>query len=116
MEIAFNKKSLRKLCEDENLARWSLGAIVANKLKARLADLKAARCIDDVRAGTPRIIPGRRNSRVQINLTEGYRIRLVVNHNIFPTVSGGSGLVDWSNVSRIKIVAIERTNVQKKRV
>jgi hypothetical protein len=42
MEVAFNTRNLRTLCEDLGVARDLLGMPAADQLKARLADLRAS--------------------------------------------------------------------------
>ena len=55
MEIAFNTKSLRAICESEAKAKRELGPSVAGILKHRLADLQAAKSANDLVAGQPRM-------------------------------------------------------------
>jgi proteic killer suppression protein len=109
LEIAFAKKSLRQLCESERTARHSLGAGVAEKLKARLADLRAASSVKELVAGRPREMRRERTRQIAVDLCDGYRIVFCINHSVVPL--GNRGRVDWSRVNRIKIVNIESKHV-----
>lgn len=105
LELAFSNKSLRQLCQSEAIAKRSLGTIVAEKLKRRLADLRAATCVADLVAGRPREREGSHHHEIVVDLGEGTRLVFCANHNIIPMLE--SGAVDWSKVSRIKILGIE---------
>lgn len=108
VEIAFAKKSLRQVCESERTARHSLGAAVAEKLKRRLADLRAANSVKDLVAGRPKELTNARAGQISLELAEGFRLILSANHNVPPLLEGTR--VDWSKVSRIKIISIEDTD------
>jgi hypothetical protein len=58
LELAFESKALLTLCESESRACSELGADVAESLKHRLADLRAARTATDLLVGRPRTIAG----------------------------------------------------------
>jgi plasmid maintenance system killer protein len=109
MEIAFENKSLRKLCESERTARRSLGARVAERLKRRLADLRAANCVQDVVAGRPRELHGNSAGQVVLDLGEGAYLVFCTNHSVAPLSDGTH--VDWSKVNRVKIISIENNHV-----
>lgn len=105
LEIAFAEKSLRQLCENETKAQQVLGAAMAEKLKRRLADLRAATCITDLVAGRPRELDGPCPRPFAVDLRDGARIVFSANHNVNPLLK--SGCVDWPKVSRVKILRIE---------
>jgi proteic killer suppression protein len=105
LEIAFATKKLRQLCENEEVARSSVGHAVAGRLKARLADLSAASCVKELVAGRPRQLTGRRPGCLAVKLTSGWRLVICANHNAVPEVDGGA--IDWSRVNRVKVVDIE---------
>lgn len=102
MEIAFDTLSLRILCENEEKAKIKFGPHIAQNLKKRLADLRAATNIYDVVAGNPQTF-GKNKSQMQIELSNGFQIILSANHPVNPM---NDGSVDWHNVSRIKVVRI----------
>jgi proteic killer suppression protein len=106
MEIAFESKSLRTVCESESQAKQELGDAVAAALKRRLADLRAATSINDLVAGRSRV--GNDRNKMMIDLCDGYRLIVQANHIKNPKLEGGG--VNWKKVNRIKIVRIERNH------
>lgn len=101
LEISFADKSLRQLCENGAIARRKLGSKVAEKLKRRLADLRAVSCVKELVAGRPREVEG----IVIVELCGDYRIILCANHNSNPLLK--TGAIDWSMVNHVKILKIE---------
>lgn len=108
LELAFDKRPLREICEREDKAKRHLGESVADKLKRRLADLRAAASVADLVAGRPRELSGSCPSHIAVDLCEGYRIVFSANHTANPVLNTGD--VDWSRVTRVKILRIERGN------
>lgn len=105
MELAFAKKSLRQLCENQAEAKRNLGIGMADKLRRRMADLRAATCVKDLVAGRPSEFEDARRQQFSVDLCEGSRIVFCANHNTIPLLKSGG--VDWSRVSRVKILRIE---------
>ena len=103
MELAFDSKSIRTICENEAQAKLELGASVAEVLKHRLADMRAARSPKDLVVGRPRI--GADGQHMVIDLSDGHRIIFKPNHVNSPLTKTGE--LDWAKVSRIKILRIE---------
>lgn len=103
MELAFDSKSLRTICESEAQARLELGAEVAEVLKHRLADLRAATSTKDLVAGRPRISADRQH--MVVDLCDGHRIIFKPNHTKLPKMDSGD--IDWARVTRIKLLRIE---------
>lgn len=106
LELAFNSKSLRTICESETHAKSELGLQGAEVLKHRLADLRAATSIKDLVVGRPSILNDADNQDIAIDLCEGHRLVFCANHPKNPVTK--SGELDWLRVSRIKILRIER--------
>lgn len=104
LEIAFETKDLRKICENEAEAARQLGSAAAEVLKHRLADLDAATSPTDLIAGNPRLGPD--PQAMTIDLCGGYKIVFSPNHPNNPTRR--SGEVAWNKVSRIRILRIGR--------
>lgn len=107
LELAFVTKWLRQLCESEAKGKKELGEEIADKLKSRMADLRAASSVVDLVAGRPR----ETNGNFVIDLTDGVSIIFSANHNTNPLLKNGK--VDWSKVRRIKIEEIAHDNEQK---
>ena len=105
LELAFAQKSLRQLCEDEARAKRELGETVAEKLKRRLADLRAASSVEDLVAGRPRKVKGDRHPHIAVHLCDRTCIIFCANHTKVQVLESGD--VDWSKVSRIKILEIK---------
>lgn len=105
LQLAFAKKSLRDLCENKVKADCDLGMEMAEKLRRRLADFRAATCVTDLVAGQPRELKGGRRAEFTVELNRGSRVILCANHNTVPLFESGG--VDWSKVTRVKILRIE---------
>jgi hypothetical protein len=107
LELSFDQKLLRELCESDAKLKRSFGAEKAEKLKLRLADLRASPCILDL---PPVSICKYDDTDPQliIMLSENLRIVLSMNHNVVPRLSSNG--IDWSKVTRLKILRIENEN------
>jgi len=105
LEIAFAEKSLRLICENMAIAERKLGEKVAEKLKRRLADLRAASYVKEIVAGKPRVLDGKHPEQIAVELCDEYLLIFCANHNTNPKLD--SGEIDWSQVNRIKILLIE---------
>lgn len=109
LEIAFDSKPIRTLCESEVHAKHVLGSKVAEILKHRLADLRAATSVRDLVAGRPRVFSDGAHKRcMAIDLCDGYRIVFCANHNRNPTTDADD--LDWPRVNRIRILGIESSH------
>lgn len=103
MEIAFDTRELRLLCE-KNEPPVSLASTVVESLRSRLADVRAALTVHDLVAGAPNA-GGDHGEILVIQLADGYELILHANHVNNPVAVDGK--VDWSNVSRVKVIAVE---------
>lgn len=104
LELAFSQKSLRNLCESQLKAERVLGISVAATLRARLADLRAAERVTDLVAGPPAILDDKPPGRVAIPLGGDTFIFFSANH--VSVDLNPSKKVNWSRVSRIKILEL----------
>ena len=77
---------------------------MADALQHRLSDLRAAASISDLVAGNPRMENYGDTERLVIDLSDDQEIVLAANHRENPRK--GNGMLDWSAVSRVKIVRI----------
>ena len=93
LELAFDTKSLRDLCENEEKARRELGPEVAEKLKHRLADLRAAESVKDLVVGQPREVKSADPGCFLVDLANGCRLTFCANHLKVPKLT--SECVDW---------------------
>lgn len=104
--MAFSTKALRALCEHEEKAVRELGAKVAARLKRRIADVRAATCVKDLILGKPHELTHYGiEVHFSVDLCDGFQIVFCANHKVVPLLESGD--VDWGEVSRIKIVAVE---------
>ena len=106
--LAFDSKLLRAICEKAAEAYCRFGPTVAKILHHRMADLRSATVAKDLVAGRPRVLKGTDGQKMAVDLCEGYRIVFTANHPNNPKLE--SGEVDWANVSRIKILDIEKSH------
>ena len=112
LELAFETKTLRDLCEKEEKARRELGPEVAEKLKHRLADLRAAESVQDLVIGRPRETQCANPGCFVIDLADGCSLAFCANHRKVPLLTSGG--VDWAKVSRVKILRIENAHGQQR--
>lgn len=105
MEIAFNSSELRTICEDEGSAKKELEPQVAEKLKHRLADLRAVVSILDLVVGLSSKVDGASSDEKNLDLCNGYSIVFCANHVKNPLMKTGE--IDWLRVTRIRILRIE---------
>ncbi len=82
-----------------------LGSEVAEILKHRLADLVSANSTEDLVAGRPRLLEEANRQHMTLDLCDGQCIVFCANHPRNPLTE--SGEIDWSRVSRIKILRVE---------
>ena len=101
LQLAFETKYLRTLCERSADAIRDLGQDVARDLMRRLADLDSAVTVNDLLLGQPCASD---NGDLVIELVHGYRLECRANHPNNPTTTAGA--IDWKKVSRIKIVGV----------
>jgi hypothetical protein len=101
LELAFETKPLREICESQEKAKQQLGARIAAVLKDRLADLRAAATVADLPLGEPHKVSG----GYVLELSDEFRLIVSPNHKSNPVLS--SGAIDWAKVSRIKIIDLE---------
>ena len=102
LEISFESRALRTLCEDEAVAESKLGTAGARALRSRLADLRSADSIRDLPAGNPRI--DEKSEELLIDVSQGLALVFQANHVTNPQTPHKR--VDWGHVSRIKLLRI----------
>ena len=105
MEIQFDTKELRDVCEQEAVAIDQLGVMAAGGLKLRLADLRAAEAISDVLAGNPQQGQHDGTDCFRFSLDEGAVLVLTPNHSK-PRLDD-AGKTDWPQVRRIRVVSLK---------
>ena len=109
MDIAYNSKALRDLCEDVELAEAKFGRAISSTLLDRLADIDAADTVDDLIAGQLAISKVGKREVLTISLGGGFAIFLEANHNEIPTNKRGE--VKWGRIRRLQLLKIERYEI-----
>lgn len=112
MELAFHKKSLRKLCESESFAKRKLGSDIATQLKNRIADFRAIKYADDLTSMLPNISEINVSGELYFvaNLHGDHIISFCANH---PNNPINNNKIDWKKVRRIKIMRIGVNNYEQ---
>lgn len=101
MELAFKTHGLRQTCENAELASSEFGNEVARELLRTLADLRAARSLDDLVAGS-RQVDG---EHVTVDIFDSHHLDLIANHVKNPLTDGH---VNWSKVTRLRVLGVRR--------
>jgi len=104
MELSFRTRTLRSLCESEDKAAALYGVEVAAALRRRLADLRAARTVEDLVAGK-RWLDGHEQENLHLGITGGHELHCKPNHRNPPRDE--HGLIAWGGVHRLQVVDIE---------
>lgn len=107
IQLAFQDENLRKVCESTISANRKYGRLAGSSLHARLADLKAADSPADLVNFGFAHFDRACNDQIIISLDEGFCVHAAANHKPPP---GSPGQLDWAQVTRIKILSVERTN------
>lgn len=104
-EIRYESKDLERLCQDERYAKGRLGLPGKKKLWTRMAALEAALTLGELpSAGQPHPLERDLKGHFAISLDGGRRL---VFKPIEPAPRNGKGNIEWKQVSRIIITAIE---------
>jgi len=111
LDLSFENKEIRKICEDEDIATLRYGSAVAKELQKRLADIDAAKSVNDLIVGQPGEVFKKVYSNYKIDLCDGYRLIFCANPVYIPLLEDK---INWPLVRRIKILQIENTNEQIK--
>ena len=107
IQLAFQDENLRKVCESSISAKRKYGGIAGPSLHARLADLKAADSPAELVGWGFAKFDELSNDRIIVFLDDSYRLYAMANHKPPP---GKLGKLDWTQVTRVKILSIERAN------
>ncbi|MCY3821520.1 MAG: type II toxin-antitoxin system YoeB family toxin [Gammaproteobacteria bacterium] len=104
MDIDFEDDDLARLCNDSRFADRRLGTNSAKRLRARLADLKAATVVTELVAGSPHPLTGDRVGQFSLRLHRGHRLVFRPAHDSVPIRRDDS--IDWNCVTAVTIVEI----------
>jgi plasmid maintenance system killer protein len=106
VDILFRSRKLERLCNDDRLAQREWGKPQATQLARRLDDLKAARCLEDLRhaPGGLHELKGDRAGQLSMSLKGGDR--LVFEPSQEPRPLKADGGLDWNQVTAIRVVEV----------
>lgn len=102
LELAFETKALRDICENEAIAKRKLGAKVADALRRRLSDFRSIDSFDEL----PIAKPTKKSKNITFDLPEDWQLVVTAGHSETPKLA--SGKIDWTKVTRLKIARIEK--------
>jgi hypothetical protein len=105
LEIAFDTKKLRDVCQNTDLAADCFGEAISRELRGRLADITAASNVFDIVAVDINIVMLKKQEFALISIGENARLYLSANHNINPRTEDNK--INWEKVTRLKVVKIE---------
>ena len=106
LEISFETRKLREICETFGSAKELLGPGDALALVRRIADLRAAASLLDVPAGNPRLVSDN-SDEFLVDVNDRVRLRLVANHR--PRIHQ-SAAMPIASISRLRLKEIERSD------
>jgi proteic killer suppression protein len=111
MEISFKNNKLQKQCERHAEAQKKYGADNAKQLKIRMRDLFAAENVTSLTAGKPHRLIDDRLGQYAVYLVGGMRLIFEPDNDPVPLKDDGS--IDWSQVTKIRIVEIVNYHPKK---
>jgi proteic killer suppression protein len=106
LQISFGKRRLQKTCEEHQSLQREHGAVCANRISVRLADLAAATSLEEFRhlAGGCHELDGDRDGQLALDLPDGKRLIIRPTADPPPTINTGG--LDWGAVEAIEVVDI----------
>ena len=104
MNISFVNVNVEALCRQSKLSAKALGALSAQKLKRRLAELFNAENVSELVAGRPHRLVGDKRGEFAVDLHGGDR--LVFKPTQQPPPVKGDGGIDWARITDITIVEL----------
>ena len=108
MELVFATTRLRSICENRRIAKTALGEDAARELAARLADFVASTTAAELTDLFGDDIIDRPPSERFLRLNTGYNLVFRSGH-VTPPIDA-DGATDWTQVTRIQVVALDPRN------
>jgi hypothetical protein len=108
VELVFATARLRSICESRRTAKTALGEDAARELSTRLADFAASTTVAELTDLLGDDIIDRPPSERSLRLHTGYNLVFRAGHVTPPVDSDGA--TDWTQVTRIQVVALEPRN------
>ena len=104
MEISFQTKELQSLCSDDLIADQKLGICIAEALRNRLNDIRAADSVHELLAGRPRAARYGDQDCYRLDIGDEAWLTLIPNH-IKPRLDA-DGRPDWDRVRRVRVMEV----------
>jgi proteic killer suppression protein len=107
VEIQFTSRKLQKVCNSEKEMRTRFGKPLAERLKQRLAELKAADTLEDIRrlpSARCHELSQNRKGQLAVDVVHPRRLIFEPDHNPVPRKPDGG--LDWPHVTRIRVIEI----------
>lgn len=107
MEITFTSRKLQKVCNSEKEIRARFGKPLAERLQQRLAELKAAETLEDIRrlpSARCHELSQNRKGQLAVDVVHPKRLIFEPDHNPVPRKPDGG--LDWPHVTRIRVIDI----------
>lgn len=110
VDITFKSDSLCEELTDDRERKREYGESCAKKIKRRLDDLKAAKCLHDFRhlPGRCHELKGNLEGVLSLDVDHPYRLLFVPAHDPVPVKEDGG--LDWTQVTAVQIIGIEDTH------
>lgn len=107
MEISFSSRKMQKTCNSRKEMQVRYGARTAKSLQRRLAELKAAGTLDDVKhlpAARCHELSGDRKGKLAVDLVHPKRLVFEPDHDPMPTRPDGG--LDWTQVTHVRVIDV----------
>lgn len=113
MEITFTDKKLEKLANDDRKLVKEFGKLRADKINARLAQLRFANTLEDVRhlPGNYHELTGNRKGQWACDLDQPYRLVFTPHENPIPANDHGQYV--WMEITGVEIVEVVNYHKEK---
>jgi len=111
VDILFKNHKLEKLFNDERALRRERGDRQAELLRQRMTELRAAENLETMRyllRARCHELKGDRKGQLSVDLNHPYRLLFAPDHEPIPVLLDGG--LDWTKVTRIRILGIEDTH------
>lgn len=113
MKITFADKKLEKLVNDDRKMLKEFGKLRAEKIKARLAQLRFATTLEDVRylPGNYHELISNRKGQWACDLDQPYRLVFTPHENPIPTNEDGQYI--WLEITGVEVIEIINYHKEK---
>lgn len=113
MEITFTDKKFEKLANDDRKLVKEFGKLRADKIKARLAQLRFATTLEEVRnlPGNYHELTNNRKGQWACDLDQPYRLVFTPHENPIPTNEHGQYV--WMEITGVEVIEVVNYHKEK---